>query len=279
MTRQTSYTTGRGGRGKSELMNRHKMEIPSQIDKIIREADIILEVLDSRFIEKTRNPELEDKVKKLGKLLIYIFNKSDLVDMNKIMMNTDVRHLTPNLFLSTKDRKSAFNLKRFIKIESKKLKKDSVSIGVIGYQNSGKSSLINLLTRRGAAKTSSEAGYTKGIKKIRLSPKLYLIDTPGIIPTSEKYQDNRENLIKNSEIGAITWDRARDPDMIVSNLMSQYPGLIEKYYGIDANGNSEVLMEKLGRKLSFLRKGNLVDEIRTAKKILKDWQEGKIRAI
>ena len=37
------------------------------------------------------------------------------------------------------------------------------------------------------------------------------------------------------------------------------------------------LIEKLGKKLNYKKRGGTVDEKRTAKKILKDWQEGKIR--
>ena len=50
------------------------------VNQVIRDSDIILEVLDERFVEKTRNIEIENKVKKEGKQLIYVINKCDLVD-------------------------------------------------------------------------------------------------------------------------------------------------------------------------------------------------------
>jgi ribosome biogenesis GTPase A len=61
--------------------------------------------------------------------------------------------------------------------------------------------------------------------------------------------------------------------------MKEYPNILEKYYKINAKADSEVLIEKLGKKLNYIKKGNLIDETRTAKKILKDWQEGKIKII
>lgn len=272
-------TMGRAkeGRGKSENINKHKLSVPSLINQVINEADIIFEVLDSRFLEKTRNIEIEKRVEELGKLLVYILNKSDLVDVNKIKIEKNFEELKPNLFFSSKKRKGAVTLRKLIKIEAGKIKKNAVNIGIIGYPNTGKSSLINFLVGRNITRTSSEAGFTKGIQKIKISDGIYLIDTPGIIPPKEKIFGNKELFVKHSQIGSITWDRTKNPEMVVFELMKEYPGILENYYGIDAKGDSELLIEKLGRKLCYLRKGNEVDEDRTAKHILRDWQKGKIR--
>ncbi len=264
------------GRGKSEHTNKHRVAIPFQIDQVIKESDIILEVLDARFIEKTRNTEIEQKVKDSGKILIYIFNKSDLVDVDKVRQEEGFKELKPNMFFSSKDRKGSAILRKLIKMELKKIKKDLINVGIIGYPNTGKSSLINLLVGRSVSRTSSEAGFTKGIQKLKISNGVYLVDTPGIIPPAEKTHEQRV-LARHSQIGAITWDRAKDPQMVVNMIMQEYLGILEKHYRIDAKGDSEVLIEKLGRRSNYLKKGNLVDENRTAKKILKDWQEGKIR--
>jgi len=59
--------------------------------------------------------------------------------------------------------------------------------------------------------------------------------------------------------------------------MIENPKVLEKYYGINTKGDADLLIEKLGEKLNYRKKGNVIDETRTAKKILKDWQEGKIR--
>ena len=273
----SSIGKAKPGRGQSERTNKHAYSVPALINKIIYEGDIILEVLDSRFIEKTRNPEIEKLVKSLGKKLIYILNKSDLVDVKQVKADVEIENLKPYVFFSYKNRKSGAILKRLIKIEAHKLGKESVNFGVIGYPNSGKSSLINLLIGRKVARTSPEAGYTKGLQKVKITKGIYLIDTPGIIPLYEKSKTNRELVAKHSQIGAVTWDKTRNPDMVVFRIMTEYPSIIEKHYGIETNGNSEELIEILGRRLHYLKKGNEVDEIRTAKHILRDWQEGKIR--
>ena len=69
----------------------------------------------------------------------------------------------------------------------------------------------------------------------------------------------------------------KNPEVVVTDLMKEYPMLLEKFYNILAEGDAELLMEELGRKKGFLNKGNLVDEDKTARFIIKDWQRGKIR--
>ena len=269
----STFGKAKKNRGKPRNINIHHMPIPLIVQDTIEHADIILEVLDARFISKTRNQEIEKTIKKEGKLIIYVFNKSDLVDVNKIKRNIELEHLSPHLFFSSKVRKHSSNLRNLLKRESKKINKESINIGVIGYPNTGKSSLIKSLAMKSKIRISSESGYTKGAQKIKISDGLYLIDTPGIIPPEEKKSAMEEKL---SQIGAIDWDKTKNPELAIHGLMRENPGVLEKNYKIEAEGDSEILIEELGKKLRFFRKKNLVDEIRTAKKILRDWQEGKI---
>jgi len=263
-------------RSKSDTTNKHKKSVENIVDYVIENSDIILEVVDARFIEQTRQKEIEEKIKNLGKKLIFVLNKSDLVDSNKIYKETELEKMKPVVTFSVKVRKGVFNLKRLIKKEAKKIKKDAINIGVVGYPNTGKSSLINLLAGKASAKVSSESGYTKSFQKIRLSEGLYLIDTPGII-SDDNMSALPENKARQARIGAVSWDKIRDPEMAVSRIMREYPEILENHYKIDAQGDSEVLIEKLGRKLNYLKKRNQVDEVRTTKQILRDWQNGKIK--
>lgn len=263
-------------RNKSDSTNQHKKSVEFIVDEIVSNADILLEVLDARFIEKTRHTEIEDKIKELGKVIIYVLNKSDLVDENQIKRQTELAEIEPYVFISSRNRDGSAVLRRLIQKEAKKLKREFVNVGVIGYPNTGKSSLINILSGRSSAKVSSESGYTKSIQKIKLSKGIYLIDTPGVILQKEG-QLLPEIHARHSQIGAVTWDKTRYPDMVVSKIVRDYPGVLEEHYNIKAEGDSEVLIERLGRKLNYLRKGNEVDEMKTAKRILRDWQEGKIK--
>lgn len=264
------------GRGKSFHTHRHRSPFGTIVAEVLREADILIQVLDARDIENSRNLEVEEHVKKSGKALIYVFNKSDLIDKNKVVMEEELEDFRPYLFFSVTERRGSSTLRKMIRMQAKKIEKDAVNVGVIGYPNTGKSSIINYLTGSSSAGTSPEAGHTRGIQKVKLSEGLYLIDTPGVIHLERKSRDNIK-FRKHTQIGTSTWSKARQPDMIVNALISENPGALEKYYGFSENGDVEKLIEFVGKKLHYMKKGGEVDETRTAKKILRDWQEGKIK--
>lgn len=270
-----SYSSRRTRR--IEGTNKHTKAVTTVIKDVIRISDIVLEVVDVRYIQETRNIEFEKLVKESGKVLIRILNKADLVDIEEIKKQGRLAKLSPYVLFSCKSIIGRKRLRDRIKIEVKKLKmKRQAHIGLIGYPNTGKSSMINLLVGRRNAGTSSAAGFTKGMQKIRFTKNILILDTPGVIPPEEDTVYEKDVLKKHAEIGVGTYDRVKDPDFVVSRLMQEHPGAFEKCYGIEAEGDAEILLEKLGRKINFLKKGNQVDIDRTARKVLKDWQEKKI---
>ena len=86
------------GRGKSFHTHKHKSAVPKIIENLIKSVDIILFILDARFIEKSRHLEIEKLAKKSGKVIIRVLNKSDLVDVKKIIKNKELEGLRPFLF-------------------------------------------------------------------------------------------------------------------------------------------------------------------------------------
>jgi len=266
--------------GNIDNIRKQKQKFPNLAKDVIRISDIILEILDSRFIDETRNIELEDMIKRQNKELVYVLNKSDLVDIEEKKKEIKEKKLYPFIFISCKDRKGGGILRDKIKMLVKDLdigEKQRAQVGIIGYPNTGKSSIINLITGRGSARTASESGFTKGIQKIRLAEGILLLDTPGVIPEKEYSSTKRAAIQKHTKIGVRTYDKVKDPEIIVNSLMQEYPHAIENFYGQNSNANVEILLESLGRKMNFLKKGNEVDTDRTARLVLKDWQSGKIR--
>lgn len=60
--------------------------------------------------------------------------------------------------------------------------KMSITVGIIGVPNAGKSSVINSLCRKSTgAKVGGEAGITRTLQEIHLDAKVKLIDSPGVI--------------------------------------------------------------------------------------------------
>lgn len=261
--------------GNIENIKKKKEKYPELLKKIIDESDIILEVLDARFPEETRNYEVENEIRKKNKVIIYVINKSDLIK-NEAQFN---KNLYPKILVSCKNKKKIGKLRNLIKQITKKMRneKGKTVAGVIGYPNTGKSSLINSLIGKSSAGTGAEAGFTKGLQKIKLSKEIILLDSPGVIPQKEYSPHQKEKISKHAKIGGRSFSQVKEPDIIVASLMREYPQTLEKFYDIDAEGDSEIFIERLGRKKGFLKKGGLVDEDRTARAILKDWQEGRIR--
>ncbi len=265
-------------KGKLKKEEQERQTFPEIVQQVLREADIILEILDARFIEETINPDLQKLAEETGKRLIYVLNKSDLTDYQKTRDKVNSLNLHPYVLVSSTKRRGIRDLRTRIKIEAQKVETQNlrVQVVVIGYPNTGKSSLINVLTGRGAAPTSLEPGFTKGIKKIKLSTGIVLLDTPGVIPKEESKIVNAESMVKHAMIGIKNYDRVRDPEFVVHSLIMRNPGVFEKTYGIETE-DSDLFLEKLGRKKHFLKKGNEIDTNRTARLILKDWQTGRIR--
>jgi hypothetical protein len=260
-----------------ESHNQHRVEYPDVVKRVIFESDIILEVLDSRFWKETRNFEIEKEIRKKGKKIIFVLNKSDLADRKKILEEMSHHNISPYTFVSCKNRRGSSELRKRIKIEAKKFNKRKVYVGIIGYPNTGKSSLLNILSGRAIARVSPESGFTRGAQKVKIAEGILVFDTPGVIPSYENANKDRRDLFKHAQINVKMWDKVKEPEMLIYNLMEKYPMIIEDFYDIDAKGDSEILLEELGRKKRFLLKGDEVDKDRTARQILKDFQQGKIK--
>ncbi len=228
-----------------------------EINKVIETADIILEVLDARFVNETRNKLLEKRIKLSGKTLIYVVNKVDLVDSR--WLHARIKELDPVVRISCKDRLSTGILRATIKRYAKKIGKSYV--GIIGYPNTGKSSLVNILCGKARTKTSSQSGMTRSLQNIRLSEGIMLIDSPGTFAN-----DDEDALVL---ISSIDFTKVDDPVYYVQLIQEKFPNTIEKHYNVDS-------LEEFAKKRGCLKKGGELDEDKAAKVILKDWQQGRI---
>ncbi len=259
--------------------NSHAIAFPKIVKEVIRISDVVLEVLDARFIEKTRNLELETLVNEMGKKLIYVINKADLADQEQIHSTIKQINLFPYVVISCKSPQGRKNLRERIKIEIKRLHVSHAKahVGIIGYPNTGKSTLINVLAGGGRSRAAAEAGFTKGMHKIRFSKDILIIDTPGVIAPEDAPATQKEDLQKTAEVGVKMFSSVKNPEIIVVHLMKDHAKIIESFYKIESMGDAEVLLDELGKRNHFLKKKGVIDHDRAARLVLKDWQTGKIR--
>jgi len=266
--------TKRQARSTKRLKNIKKQrgKYPLLLERIIELSDIVLEILDARFSKEMQNKDIEKLVKSQKKKIIYVLNKTDLT------RKRDLR-LKPKIFVSCKNQMGITKLRNKIKEEASKIKKvgehNPVLVGVIGYPNIGKSSLINLLIGRTSAKTSSDAGFTKGIQKLRLTKEIHLLDSPGVIPVDEYSMTSEEKIAQHVKVGGRSYNQIKNPEIALNEIVKTNKKNLEKFYKIKLK-DAEDLIEKIGKKKGFLKKGGEVDSDRTSRAVLKDWQLGNI---
>ena len=234
------------------------------VKKIVKDADIVLEVLDARFPNITRISRLEKMAKEK---LILVINKVDIVSKKTLdKIKTEFKN-SKYVLVSSKNSKNIWELIKLIKNKGK--------VAVIGYPNTGKSTLINKLSSGGKAKTSSESGFTHGKQLIAGKNGIMLMDTPGIVP----FEDRDE--VRLGLVSGISPSKLEDPDLVATKLIYIFkknnPSEFEGYYGVDMSLDSYSILLEIGKKRHMLLKKGEIDERRAAVSVLEDWHKGKIK--
>ncbi|KAG4304743.1 hypothetical protein PORY_001796 [Pneumocystis oryctolagi] len=284
---------------------------------VIDASDVVLYVLDARDPGSTRSQQVEKLVlQSYEKTLVFVLNKIDLVPYTNIMAwLTFLRTSFPCLPLraSTSFSSHSFNhpsltsqstsldLVKFLKSHAHKLDlKRAISVGVVGYPNVGKSSVINILVsclsgngKKKPCTTGSEAGTTTSIKQVKLDNKIKLIDSPGVVFPLKNTSREKMNSLKAYEevklvlINAIPLSNIVDPIYAVSQILRRlcsdsvlYKEL-ETYYQIppvvSVHGDITTdFLVHVARKKGRLGKGGVPHLESAAKIVINDWCAGRI---
>jgi ribosome biogenesis GTPase A len=242
------------------------------IHDIVLKSDIVIEVIDARMPFLSRNTEIEDIVKKSGKRIIIVMNKIDLISKEDLRKKVRKLKKEGDFFaISVKEKMGTKKLRDYLKAEGKKA--ENFVVGILGYPNTGKSSIINSLANRKKIKVSPRAGTTHGEQKIKVG-NLTVIDSPGVIPLRESDE------VRHVIIGSKNAEKVRNREIIACEIIKLFESNdgLKKLYSIDKKEEDpELILEEIGRKLNFLKKGNRIDEERTSIKIINDWQTGRLR--
>jgi len=241
------------------------------VKSVIKEADILLLLLDARHAQESMNPEVVDRVRSAKKPLIYVITKSDLVE--KPELEELKKSIKPSVFISARERYGSGKLRERIIITADRYlgKKDDILVGVLGYPNVGKSSLINMLKGKHSASTSILSGHTRSLKNIRADKRIMLIDTPGVIPYEEK------SSLKSIIIGAFDYSKVKDPEDALVSIMKKFPGRIESHFNVPVDKDKRKTIGAIALKKHMFLKQGLPDKRRISTSILRDLQKGRIK--
>ena len=232
---------------------------------VLRNSDVVLLLVDARMPEVGRNSEIVNKIRE-GKQLVYVFNKIDLV--GKKGLGELKKEYPDAFFVSCKKRTGVKDLKRMLVEMAEGRDRSSLRVGVVGYPNIGKSSLINLLAIGARVKVSPVSGTTKKTQWVR-DKKLRIMDSPGVIPFGDS--GARVGVMSGKDAHKI-----KNPEKVAIKIIEFLIGRGVKIYGVSGDDAYEVF-DDIGRKKGYLVKGGEIDENRVAIKVIEDWQRGRIR--
>lgn len=256
-------------------------------DNKIKVADCILYVLDSRSPTACINPKVDKIVH--NKPIIYVFNKIDLADEGRIAeiqkeyeaegKTTLISNASSNQFRGAV--KNALKKVLAEKLERNKNKgvTPTYKVLVLGVPNTGKSTLINMLSGERKVKASNIAGVTRANQWIKIDDMFILCDTPGIL--WPKFDDE---ISKNlAYIGCLSDKEFDMSDLgfeIMKILYEKYPENIKQKFDVDYEFDDFIeLYDRFCIKRGFIMRKNEIDYTRAGKAFIDDFRAGKFGKI
>lgn len=250
----------------------------NELYKVIDSSDVVIHVLDARDPLGTRCRSVEKYIKEEAphKHLIFVLNKCDLVPTK--VAAAWVRYLSkdyPTLAFHASINNSFGKgslislLRQFSSLHSDR---KQVSCGLIGYPNTGKSSIINTLRKKKVCTTAPIPGETKVWQYVTLMKRIYLIDCPGIVPPNGN--DTDADLLLR---GVVRVEKTENPEQYVAAALGKCKKQhIIRTYEIKDYKDPTDFLEQLARKGGRLLKGGEADLDGVAKMVLTDFLRGKI---
>ena len=256
----------------------HMARAISEIEKTVKDIDLIIEVIDARATSSSSNEELS----RFNKPILKIALKSDLADLKTVKTNEDI------LFVNTIDKSLRNKVINSIEIKlsekkqkliSKGLKNPIFYIMVVGLPNVGKSSLINFLANKNRIVAKNQPGVTRNQNTVKLSDSLYLQDNPGIL--FKKIKDLNTGY-KLALINTIKKDILPLYDVVKYGyefLNQNYQNQLFKYYGFNNEMSFEQFIDFIGNKKMFISIDNKIDLTRVVDSLFKDFTDCKVSKI
>ena len=274
--------------------------------KVVEVSDVIIQVLDARDPLACRSPEVERFVRRANpdKRVVLLLNKIDLAPKENVrgvaqvlprgdaLRRVQVRDrrrrrrrrrrqagrarggLPTKGSYGGKDALGGETLLQLLKNYARNRNlKTAITVGIVGFPNVGKSSLINSLKRsRSAAAVGNTPGMTKVSKEIVLDKHVKLIDSPGVVFASSLGESAGVTALRN----CVKVERLADPIAPVCEILRRCPQeQLMLMYKIGAFDDVDAFLRAVG-KLRGVLKGGVPDMLAAARVVLNDWNGGRI---
>lgn len=263
----------------------HMTKAKRMMQENMKLIDLVIELVDARVPLSSRNPDIDELGKNKARMIL--LNKSDMAEEKWNDAWTEYFKAKGYHVVKVNSKKGtgiksiqgviAEACKEKIERDRKRgILNRPVRAMVVGIPNVGKSTFINALAGKAAAKTGNKPGVTKGKQWIRLNKSVELLDTPGIL--WPKFEDQEVGL-RLAFIGSIK-DEILNTEELAAELIGfmnqNYARVLEEKYSIDGDENAYVMLEQIARSRHCLVRGSELDTEKAASLLLDDFRNGRI---
>lgn len=251
------------------------------IGERIKDIDVVIEMLDARLPGSSANPMLGDITH--SKPTLKVLNKQDLADPERTALWLDhynaidgVRALPLDASMTTPARALVAACHSLAPNRGGMAK--PMRVLICGIPNVGKSTLINTLKGKRAAKTGDEAGVTKLEQRITIADDFYLYDTPGLLWPRIIVAKSGYNLAASGAIGRNAFNEEEVALELLDYLRQNYPKALEERYKIENATalSDEEILEAIGRKRGALLSGGRINLQKSAEIAIYDFRQSSL---
>ena len=250
----------------------------------IKEIDVVIELLDARLPGSSANPMLAEIT--ASKPALKVLNKQDLADPARTALWLEHFNAMPGTRALGLDASMTAPAKALVAACHVLAPKRGgmtkpMRVLICGIPNVGKSTLINTLKGKRAAKTGDEAGVTKIEQRITIADDFYLYDTPGVLWPRIIVAKSGYNLAASGAIGRNAFDEEEVGLELLDYLRQNYSAAVEARYKLTgvAEQTDEQVLEAIGRKRAALLGGGKINMQKAAEIAIYDFRQGQLGRI